>query len=228
MYWCKKIKSKEISHEIPSLGRVEAVCRVAGRGDINAIGETPTSSFPREGIAQAIALFFLILLTSLLPSCKPANLQDAAKPRYFDIKGYFHADSLRLTKLNHIVTKSVTHNGVTETKQVHINNWGVELNLFIQSDINKPAWWDSYTIQNSAHTVVYRAKTPDMKTREIVINKNPDNSIKWILIYNSTQNILYQTTEKLSYFPDSLYIIKKDQKVRLLRANKYLVKGTLN
>ncbi|WP_299499765.1 hypothetical protein [Mucilaginibacter sp.] len=134
---------------------------------------------------------------------------------------------MRLTKLNHLTNKTVTHNGITETKKVHISNWGLELSSFSESDINKPAWRDSYNIQTNGASIIYRAKTIDLKTQLIVINKQADK-VKWILIYNRTENILYQTNEKLSYFPDSLYIIQKYQKVRLLGANTYTIKGTLN
>ena len=168
---------------------------------------------------------FLLILTSLLPSCKPDAIQDSA-PNYFDLKSYFKTEISRLSKHNLPIQKTVTHNDISETKEVKIGNWELELNLFIQSDINKPAWRDSYTVQNTGNAIFYRAKTPDLKTRLIVVNKK-DNKIKWILIYNSTKNILYQTTEKLSYFPDSIYIIQKYQKVRLLGANNYVIKGTL-
>jgi len=174
----------------------------------------------------SIALLLLLCLITLLPSCKPDNIQDG-KATYFDLKGYFNTDIKRLSKLNHPILKSVTHNDVTETKRVIINNWELELNLFIQSDINKPAWQNSYTVENTGNAIFYRAKTPDLKTRFIAINKN-GNKIKWILIYNYTKNMLYQTSETLSYFPDSVYIIKKYQKVRVLKANRYLIKGFLN
>lgn len=172
------------------------------------------------------AFLFSLLLIFFLPSCKPDNIQDGTA-NYFDLKGYFNTDIKRLSKLNHPILKSVTHNDVTETKKVKIANWESELNLFIQSDINKPAWRDSYSVQNTGNAIFYRAKTPDLKTRLIVINKS-GNKVKWILIYNYTKNILYQTTEKLSYFPDSVYIIQKYQKVRVLKANRYLIKGFLN
>lgn len=169
----------------------------------------------------------LILFIAFLSSCKPDTIQEGATQKYFDIQGYFRADTARLNKLNHLTLKTVAHNGITETKRLHINNWGLELSLFSESDINKSAWRESYTIQNSGNTIIYRAKTADLKTREIVINKQADK-IKWILIFNRTQNMLYQTTEKLSYFPDSIYVIQKFQKVRLLGANRYTIKGTLN
>lgn len=186
-----------------------------------------TRSLSEQVKLQTLPIILIALFIALVPGCKPNTIQSGATQKYFDISGYFKADTARLNKLDHPTLKTVAHNGITETKQVHIKNWGLELNLFIESDINKPAWRDSYAIQISGNTISYRAKTSDLKTRAIVINKQA-NKIKWILIFNSTKNILYQTTEKLSYFPDSIYVIQKLQKVRLLGANRYTVKGTLN
>ncbi|MDB4926194.1 hypothetical protein [Mucilaginibacter sp.] len=181
----------------------------------------------RERGLKILFYLFILSLTFLLPSCKPDIVQNGTTQNYFDIKGYFKADTARLHKLNHLTNKTVTHNGITESKKVNINNWGLELSSFSESDINKPAWRDSYNIQTNGASTIYRAKTFDLKTQLIVINKQADK-VKWILIYNRTKNILYQTNEKLSYFPDSLYIIQKYQKVRLLGANTYTIKGTLN
>jgi hypothetical protein len=175
--------------------------------------------------ASTFCVLVSILIT-LLSSCKPNGVQTGDTQKYFDLTGYFKADTARLHKHNPEVLKTVTHNGVTETKKVHIGNWGLELNLFIQSDINKPAWRDSYNIDSSENALIYRAKTIDLKTQLIVINKQA-GKVKWIMISNRTKNMLYETTEKLSYFPDSLYIIQKHQKVRLLGANNYIIKGIL-
>lgn len=177
--------------------------------------------------ATAFSILSIVILISLLPACKPDTIQSGTVQKYFDIQGFFKADTARLNQLNRLTVKTVTHNGVTETKKVHINNWGLELNTFSTSDINKPAWRDSYNIQNTGNTLIYTAKYPELKTREIIINKN-NNKVKWIMIFNYSKNMLYQTSEKLSYFPDSIYIIQKYQKVRLLGANRYTIKGTLN
>jgi len=145
---------------------------------------------------------------------------------YFDLKAFFRSDSARLAGLNPAVVKTVTHNGVTETKTVHIGNWSQELNLFIQSDINRPAWKSSYSVSNSDSAVIYKALTPELKTRRIIIKKAGEK-VQWILIYNHTKNLLYETNEKLSYFPDSLYLIEKSQHVKLMGRNDYKVQGTL-
>lgn len=175
------------------------------------------------------AWIIVMLLFTFLPSCKPDDVQNGTKPMYFDIAGYFKADTAKLHKLNHSILKTVEHNGNQETKRVHIDDWGLELSLFIQSDINKPAWRDSYLVQTGQDgSVVYKAKTPELKTREIVISRNKDGSVKQIMIYNASENILYQTSEVLSYTPGSVYTIKKKQHVRFLGTNSYFVKGTLN
>jgi len=175
------------------------------------------------------AVWVVAIIFSLLSSCKPDNIQNDVKPKYFDLAGYFKTDTAKLHKHRHLILKAVTHNGASETKKVYIDDWGLELSLFIQSDINKPAWRNSYNIESRNNgTVIYTAKTPELRTRDITITKNKDNSIKWIIIHNASKNILYQTTEELAYYPDSLYIIKKIQYVRFLGTNKYSVKGTLN
>jgi hypothetical protein len=167
-----------------------------------------------------------ILLISGLPSCRPDMKQSGAVVKYFDIGGYLKADTAILKKANLVVNKTVSHNGVTENKLVHIANWGQELNLFIQSDINRPAWKNSYRIETTDSLLIYTAKYPDLRTTKIVIRKDKDK-IKWLLIYNHTKNLLYETREKLSYFPDSVYRIEKWQQVRLMGRNNYRIEGIL-
>lgn len=162
-----------------------------------------------------------------ITSCKKDSSASVNTMAFFDIKGYFRADSLRLTKLNPLVNKTVVHNQIAETKKVRIPNWGIELNLFTESDINKPAWKSSYSVQTENDLLIYKAKDPLLKTQEIVIKKEGDK-VKWILIFNHTKNILYETAEKLSYFPDSLYLIQKSQKVRLLGKETYRISGSFN
>jgi len=174
-----------------------------------------------KGVAGG--LFFISALTA----CAPDKTSTTASTKYFDIKGYFHTDSARLTKLNKPVFKTVYHNGVTEKKRVHIDNWGTELSLFSESDINRPAWKDSYNILQEGNILIYQAKDPELKTREILI-KRVDGKLVYILIANYTKNALYQTKEVLSYFPDSLYQINKIQTVRLLGTNRYQIKGFFN
>jgi hypothetical protein len=161
-----------------------------------------------------------------MQSCKQ-GAENRHSLQFFDLKGYFKADSIRLTKLNPLIIKTVAHNTTTETKKIHIPNWGTELSMFTESDINKPAWKASYSVQSSDGFLIYKARDPSLKTRDIII-KREGGKVKWILIFNHTKNLLYETVEKLSYFPDSLYLINKIQRVRLLGTDTYNIKGSFN
>src|SRR5580658_3332582 len=94
------------------------------------------------------ALWQLLVLVPAflaLSGCRPA-IKTNGPVKYFDLKGFFNGESTRLNELNPSVTKTVVHNGVPETKQVKISDWGQELDLFADADINKPAWRDNYTV----------------------------------------------------------------------------------
>ena len=174
---------------------------------------------------------YLLLISSFIlllgiASCKQDGNAAADPKAFFDIKGYFAADSARLSKKNPLVTKTVVHNQTSETQKVHIPDWGTELSLFIQSDINRPGWRDSYNASTTDNITRYTAKDPSLKTQKVVL-KTENGRLKWIMIINHTKNILYENTEKLSYFPDSLYVIAKRQRVRVLGTDTYRINGLL-
>lgn len=166
-----------------------------------------------------------VVFTLAYTSCKPENLQEGAQKEYFDLKGYFEQSIVQLKSQKKPITKTVVHNGASETKKVQISNWETELGMFTESDINKPAWKGSYTKLDSAGAVVYNAVDEDLKTRKIVIDKKAGGEVKHIYVYNEVNNALYKATEELNYYPDSLYSINKYQKVKLLGANTYKITG---
>ena len=175
---------------------------------------------------KTAGLTLCILAITCFFACKPDIKETGATLKYFDIKGYFTGDTARLNHENRPFLKTITYNGQTEQKTVHISNWGLELDSFIGSDINRPAWKNSYDIITDSNFLVYKAKFPELKMRKMVIKKE-NGKVKWILIFNKTKNIIYQTTQKLSYFPDSLYMIEQEQRVRLMGINFYKVQGVI-
>ena len=168
----------------------------------------------------------LLVLTTAFVSCTKPNLKEAKGDlKYFDLKGFMHTDSAKLAAADPLITKTVNHNGETETRKLKIANWGNELSLFNGSDINKPSWRDSYDIVVSGDTSVYKAKTPDLKTQRLTIAR-VNGKITAVKVFNHTKNMLYETSEQLNYFPDSLYSIDKKQHVLLLGNNRYVVTGS--
>ncbi|MGI4805626.1 MAG: hypothetical protein ACRYFL_12700 [Janthinobacterium lividum] len=169
-------------------------------------------------------LFTIFVFAGSFSSCKPDIRQNETS--YFNLNTYFGNEAKKLAKANFEVVKTVSRNGEAETKKVKIENWSQELSVFSESDINKPSWKKSYKTTASGDFTIYKALDPDLKTQEIIIKK-ANNQIAYLMIYNVVNNKLFQTKEKLTYFPDSLYIIRRKQHVRFLGTNDYLIEGKL-
>lgn len=167
------------------------------------------------------------LLLFLISGCFSDAEEDQKNVNYFfDLKSYFSNTAKNLAKTNPLILKSVSKNEASETKKIKIKDWQQELALFIDADINKPAWKDRYVKDSTAIKIIYTAKEKDLKTQKIVINMML-GAPKKIEIETEITNFLYQTREHLIYYPDSCYSIKKSQNVFLLGQNNYKITGLL-
>lgn len=155
--------------------------------------------------------------------CRP-DIKETGKAAYFDIAGYFRSQTVALAKQNLFVNKTAVHNGQSQTRKVKIGNWEGEFEQFINSDINKPAWQQSYVITQGNGLTIYKANNPGLKTQKIIL-KQQDGKLMWIYIYNHNKNLLFESYEDLAYYPDSVYVIKKWQHVKLMGVNKYEIRG---
>jgi hypothetical protein len=192
----------------------------------------------------AMVLIGGLLWSAFLPACKPEIKTNGG----FDLTGYIKKEAAsfkksdspviktvyhdHLTVIDTVIiqkgqpykTKTVHHDATKETKTVHVNNWDDELSLFTDADINKPAFKNSYKAVDEDGLLVYKARDKDLKVQELIIKRVGQN-IKYILIYTRVENLLYKTTQKLTYFPDSVYRIETVQHVRLLGTNTYFIEG---
>ncbi len=169
----------------------------------------------------SIAFFTIVLIACNKPIPKSGN-------KYLDIKSFFEKEARRLSSLEKSVTKTVSRNGNKETKNLNNLNWINEFNLFIESDINKPAWKDSYQISQKNNILIYKALDSNLRTQHMLIKRKSDRNIGYIEIVNKTSNSLYQSSEHLTYLADSVYSIKKQQNISLIGNNKYEIMGRLN
>lgn len=169
------------------------------------------------------ASIFIFIISGCMTKENKEVKQQAS---YFDLKGYFSNMAQQLHKSNPTVDKSVAKNELTEAKKLKINNWEQELALFIEADINKPAWKDSYRKDSTATKITYTSKDPDLKTQKIEISLEKGIPVKFS-ISTTVANLLYHTAEQLEFYPDSAYSISKHQKVVLIGENDYLIKGKL-
>lgn len=144
---------------------------------------------------------------------------------YLDIKTFFTTEARRLSLANPEINKTVARNDASETRTLKNINWETELSLFAESDINKPAWQDSYKVISRAGKTTYLAADSSLRTREINITKDQNGRIRKITILNQVDNMLYSSTEQLLYIPDSVYQISKQQHVAIIGDNRYFITG---
>ncbi len=144
---------------------------------------------------------------------------------YFSLADYFGQEAMRLQELNPDIIKTVAKNGEGERKEIRGLDWQKEFALFIDADINKPAWQNSYRVDSTESSLTYKSIDPKLRTAEITVEKYGDGAVKHIHIVNSVSNMLYQTEETLDYYPDSLYRIDKQQQVQVIGESRYTVTG---
>lgn len=168
--------------------------------------------------------YTLVLLFLVISACSQPE-EEIKRNTYADLKGFFDAEASRLVKSDPLIKKTVARNDVSETRELKGIDWKTELSLFAESDINKPAWKDSYKVTNLPGRVSYKATDSSLRTREISINKDSKGKITKVTILNQSNNMLYSTTEQLMYIPDSLYQISKKQQVIVIGDNRYYING---
>ena len=168
-------------------------------------------------------IYIAVFLGVFLAGCSTKEDSKNMPEKYFDIRGYFEKEAKRLQKQNPVIEKTVSQNVEFEKKHVRVADWKTELELFAESDINKPAWKNSYLVKINGPDKEYLSSDNNLRTKKIMIRFSANGAVKQMRIFNKTSNTLYTSTEELTYFPDSLYIIKKRQNVLVIGKNEYSI-----
>lgn len=140
--------------------------------------------------------------------------------RYFDLKGYFEKEANRLTKASSGVRKTVGINGSYETKTLKIADWKRELSSISNADINKASWRGAFRIIRSENKVTYRSDDKKVPVKELCIFYR-DNIPSGFLVLIRNSNALYTSSDSLTYYPDSLYRIKRNQQIKFRSEKNY-------
>lgn len=159
-------------------------------------------------------------------SCAQQESKKANAPSYFDLTRYFASEANRLQKINPTIFKDVIAVGKAEQRSTKISDWKTELVSFSNSDINKAAWAGEFTVTQNGSVTSYSTENPKIPVKKIEVIKAGEK-ITGVKIFKATENYLYNSTDTLLYYPDSLYFVQNHQKVKLLSAKNYKVMGKL-
>ena len=169
-------------------------------------------------------IYILIFIVSLASCIQEKDSKINNRNLYFDLQGYFEKEVARLQKLNPTLGKTVSVNGVNESKKVKVADWKKELAIFANADINKASWQGSFNITKVGGAVVYSSNNKKIPVKKLYV-VGQGAKVREIEIIIANKNILFQSNDTLHYYPDSLYLIKKQQKIRLLNEKKYTISG---
>lgn len=168
----------------------------------------------------------LIVLSSCIE--KP----QARTQNYFRLREFILQQIALAEKQDWTIQKKVKLNE-KEGKELESNpSWEDEWEMFIQADINKPAFQNSYTIDTVGNRIIYAAKAEEnLEIKEIVVELDDLNEPINIFIKTENKNILFHTKRNLSIelkdHQIANYEIRGYQKIILLNATEYSVSGEI-
>ncbi len=175
-----------------------------------------------------IRLLLLFPLVLLLGGCGGSSTPGTDKAgSFFSLSDYFTGEAARLQQIRPLVLKTAAKGDLSATKTVRVPNWKNEFGLFIESDINKPAWKDRYRQIRQGNWVEYRSTDPSQRTSLIRVTTNAGGKPVHITVRNRASNVLYSSSEQLDYYADSLYVIRKKQQVTFLGTTAYYIRGKI-
>jgi len=139
----------------------------------------------------------LLIFCTLLSACNP-EIKEGKTKRYFDLKGLIEIQIKTLSTQKPFVQKTILMSGKSESQLVKTIDWAKELELFIQTDLNKPAFIQSYRVDSSSISVKYILKnTEKLPVKYLTISRVGENGIS-IEAFVSNENYLYQTERHLT------------------------------
>lgn len=174
-------------------------------------------------------LILVLALPFLLVSCQE-NEPIANESNYFSTKHFFESEFNRLNSRSTLVKKITLLNGKIDSTGFKTVDWKKELELFENSDINKPAWKSSFKVDSiridSSLLIRYTAMDSAISVQLLEI-KILENQVKSIHVRKASSNFIYKTAQQLSYYVDSSYTIQGSQNVLWFYHSNYKVSGYL-
>ena len=174
---------------------------------------------------------FIFYLFTLLffSACVSTDINPPATNGFFDLSDFMDQEiKVKKSQLKKL-RKTISLDGVTETKELDIFDFEKETELFRAADINKVAWLDRYATDSIFYKngplkkLIYKSKTDDLRTKKMIIHFDTKNTVDSILIEQSGTSVLAKSVQNLLYLPASGYRIENQQDITALDPHKLVV-----
>ncbi|MCF0053092.1 hypothetical protein LXM25_23690 [Dyadobacter sp. LJ53] len=155
-----------------------------------------------------------------LTGCRDAATDPNEKKAYYDLKGFIENQIVYLNEKKPKVTKTVQLDGKEEVRVETGTDWKKELELFVQADINKPAYRNSYVVTRSDSSV-YEYKIKDGENLPVrLLTIKVDSATQQPVMVKAllrSENRIYSSEKTIELTPS-----RRDN---LLGVSSYSVKG---
>jgi len=169
-------------------------------------------------------LYLFTFLLFCLAGCKNTNVRTTGQAvELFDLKPIVEQD-IELNKINHIKQKKIIRinhkQDIIQTKNV---DWAKDLQVLLNSDINKKDWQDKFTVQttdqsDSTEVIKYLSVSNKIPVKNMTVLRNKNNqTVQEIYIEKIIQSGLFSNEQMITYKPATYLKIKSVQKAVFIK-----------
>ena len=137
----------------------------------------------------------LIAIVLLVTACAEESTNITKK--YFDLSAVIQSQIKILNKKKPSFIKTVWNENTPETKTIIIQDWAKEFELFLQADLNKPAYLNSYDVVETDTLLNYHLKnTESLPVKSLTIHK-VNGKFESIEATVQNKNYLYESNKQI-------------------------------
>lgn len=172
----------------------------------------------------------ILLISLLLISCNQEK--EILNKKYFDLKGFSESLILSLENQKPEVLKTWQIGKQKETKTTKDIEWAKELSLFVEADLNKSAFVNSYEVSENQNIINYKLKKSEsLPVKMMTIETLTENDSKQISVETSSSNYLFKNSSEIKMKTKNgklqAYSVFSIQKLFLSKPDTSFVEGQL-
>ena len=160
----------------------------------------------------------------------PAEAYYGDQRSYYDLPSFINKQAKNLNEKKQWVRKHVTKDGHSHIIERGNIIWEDELDAFLESDINRPAWRGEFTVDTIDLTreflVTYETENEQIPVKKVVvsIDKESKQCLR-ITVDRETKNFLYSSQQSLFFTNGEGYMMKGKLSVSLLFDSEYSIES---
>ena len=176
--------------------------------------------------------FVLIASLTFLCSCSkdPAEVYYENERYYYDLPAFISKQIANLKTKKQWVRKKVTKDGHSHIIERDDIDWNEELDVFMESDINRPAWRGEFKIDSISlervYVITYKTENEEIPVKNVVITIDKDTKqCLQISVDRRTENFLYSSDQNLFFTTGEGYMMKGKLSVSYLFDSEYSIES---